>query len=140
MNSFITVFITKGNYLGLALIIIFLLMFLPTLIQKRKKKSEMDAKRDRDLVEDKQLLAEAEKELNTNQTEMAIVAKFTSAEGMKDSNLMEFIMQLQNEGIDASYESTSVGMEGGALNIYYIKVPMEQKEEAYKILKDKKII
>ncbi|MDA8098262.1 MAG: hypothetical protein M0042_01400 [Nitrospiraceae bacterium] len=64
------------------------------------------------------------------------VLRGDSGRGFDDSLMLEMIGYLGSEGIRATYDSFSLGLEPAAIKTYVLKVEAGREEEALKLLAD----
>lgn len=83
------------------------------------------------VIDDEQALRQAEADLEqAPKQKWVVVAQMSSTQGFDVNNVLELINYLNSEGFEVSYDSTIVGLEGGAISNYLIRVPEDQRDRA----------
>jgi hypothetical protein len=74
---------------------------------------------------------------NGDTVEYVEVLRTDVGAGYDDSYLLELVTYLGSCGIQATYDSFSLGVEGGAIKTYVLKAESGREEEAVKLLGEK---
>lgn len=104
---------------------------------RRKKETVHE---ERPSLIDVKALNEAEKAVRSisETRSWKVAATYNTSEGYKETDLMEIIAYLGSHGIPATFEKTGVGLEGGAVNNFLLKLPFDQLEKAKNLLEKRK--
>lgn len=121
--------------IAVAIILLFIIGIV-FLIQRSLRKSR-NVKKD-ELVENSIELAEAETAAKSSDSIKRVqIASFDSTHGYKHQDLIEMTLYLGEQGIAADYTTTNtVGIpEAGGMEVYSLRVPVDQVTEAKRLLK-----
>jgi hypothetical protein len=75
--------------------------------------------------------------VNGDDVEYVEILRTDVGAGYDDSYLLELVTYLGSRGIRATYDSFSLGVEGGAIKTYVLKVESAKETEAIQLLKEK---
>jgi hypothetical protein len=75
--------------------------------------------------------------MNGDAVEFVEILRMDVGAGYDDSYLLELVTYLGSRGIRATYDSFSLGVEGGAIKTYVLKVESAKETEAIQLLKEK---
>ena len=121
----------------LFLFVLVLVGYLARRVQKRKKENLLEAELDRSFIDIK-ALSEAEEAVRQTTIEEVsgwkVAGRYDSSQGYNENDLMGLVSFLGSYGIPATFTTSGVGIEGGALNTFVLKVPEEELENAQKKL------
>ncbi len=90
------------------------------------------------LIEDKEAYEQALKgvrQQSEEESDMVTVGHFSSGHGFSDSDLIDMVMALGNEGIRATYKTSTVAAYMSTKNNYNLVVPVKDVERAKEVLK-----
>jgi hypothetical protein len=75
--------------------------------------------------------------VNGGDIEYVEILRADSGSGYDDSYLLEIVTYLGSRGIRATYDSFSLGVEGGAIKTYVLKAESGKENEAIQLLNEK---
>ncbi|MGC1456284.1 MAG: hypothetical protein WA946_13945 [Nitrospirota bacterium] len=75
--------------------------------------------------------------LNGDDVEFVEILRTDIGAGYDDSYMMELVTFLGSRGIQATYDSFSLGAEVGAIKTYVLKAELGKEEEAIQLLNEK---
>ncbi len=75
--------------------------------------------------------------VNGNNVEYVEIFRTDVGAGYDDSYMLELVTYLGSCGVRATYDSFSLGVEGGAIKTYVLKAEAGREEEATALLKEK---
>lgn len=75
--------------------------------------------------------------MDGDDVEYVEILRADSGSGYDDSYLLEIVTYLGSRGIQATYDSFSLGAEAGAMKTYVLKVELGRENEAIQLLNEK---
>ncbi len=75
--------------------------------------------------------------MNGDDVEFVEILRTDTGAGYDDSTMMELVTFLGSRGIQATYDSFSLGAEVGAIKTYVLKAELGKEEEAIQLLNEK---
>ncbi|MCK9418449.1 MAG: hypothetical protein M0R70_03605 [Nitrospirae bacterium] len=74
---------------------------------------------------------------NGDDVEYVEILRTDVGAGYDDSYMLELVTYLGSYGIEATYDSFSLGVEGGAIKTYVLKAESGKEEEAVRLINEK---
>ncbi len=78
-----------------------------------------------------------DQKMNGDEVEYVEILRTDVGAGYDDSYLLELVTYLGSLGIRTTYDSFSLGVEGGAIKTYVLKAESGKENEAIQLLKEK---